>query len=495
MAEVPSLRLNEQTLGGLPAQVGRPGYDRRKLTTGILHLGVGAFHRAHQAHYTEQLLDRAPTPPWGITGVSLRSPATRDALGPQDGLYTLAVRHGDGETLRVVGALRQMLVASEDPQAVLALLAHPDTRIVGLTITEKGYCHDPATGRLRPDHPEILQDLTNPDQPRTAPGLIIEGLRRRRAKGMLPFTVMSCDNLPANGKMTAAILEDYAARREPGLGSWVADNLVCPNSMVDRIVPATTEADRRRVAAALGVLDAWPVVTEPFSQWVIENRFPSGRPAWEEAGAELVADVEPYERMKLRLLNGAHSLLAYLGFLAGHRLVADAIGDPDFARFILRFWDEEAAPSLSRPTDAAMASYTRALLARFANRALAHQLRQIAMDGTQKLPQRWLATIRDLRRIGAPFPRLALGVAAWMRYVAGTDESGRPIDVQDPMAIRLRQIAAEAGPNPVRLVPALLSLTSVFGEDLPADPIFARTIEQALEGLFRAGVRRILAEL
>ncbi|HEX2135386.1 MAG TPA: mannitol dehydrogenase family protein [Microvirga sp.] len=481
-------RLSEATLAALPRDIERPAYDRAATRVGIVHLGIGAFHRAHQAVYVDDRL-AAGESEWAICGASLRAPDTSDALSPQDGLYTVAVRAGDGERLRVIGSVRQLLVAPPDPEALLQAMSDPGVRIVSLTVTEKGYCHDPATGTLREDHPEIRTDLAHPLAPRTAPGFLVEALRRRRADGSPPFTVLCCDNLPANGETVARVVARYAALVDPDLGRFVENEVAFPSTMVDRIVPATTDADRQAIAARLGVEDAWPVVTEPFTQWVIEDRFGAGRPRLEEAGAELVADVAPYELMKLRLLNGSHSTLAYLGYLAGYETVSDVMADPAFARLVRGLMDEEVTPTLTVPPGADLAGYKRSLVERFANPALRHRTWQIAMDGSQKLPQRLLGTIRDRIRAGAPFPRLALGVAAWMRYVTGVDEKGQTIDVRDPLAARLRALADEAGPVPDRLGRALLGVTEVFGES-GADPRLSGPVIAALERLYQHGARR-----
>ncbi|WP_207479267.1 mannitol dehydrogenase family protein [Arenibaculum pallidiluteum] len=483
------MRLHPDRLGSLPADVARPRYDRASLGTGIVHLGIGAFHRAHQAVYTEDAMAAQPGA-WGISGVSLRSPDTRDALEPQGGLYTVAVRDAAGERLRVVGSVTELLVAPEDPEAVLVRLSRPEVRIASLTVTEKGYCHDPATGALDEDHPGIRHDLAEPHRPQTAPGFLIEALDRRRREGLAPFTVLSCDNLPNNGETAARILRRFAELRDPAFGRWFEDNVACPSSMVDRIVPATIDEDRASVARGLGLEDAWPVMTEPFTQWVIEDRFSAGRPAWEEVGAELVKDVRPYEHMKLRLLNGSHSCIAYLGYLGGHATVSDTMADPAYARLIRGLMDQEVTPTLHVPPGADLGRYKAALIERFRNPALKHRTWQIAMDGTQKLPQRLLGTIRERLAANQPIDRLALGVAAWMRYVTGRDERGEAIDVRDPMAPRLAAIAAEAGTDPAALVRGYLALREVFGDDLPRSPAFAEPVTAALGRLFAQGARR-----
>ena len=483
-------RLNRSTLATLPKAIARPAYDRSALTAGIVHLGIGAFHRAHQAVAVDTVL--AADPSWAIVGASLRSAATRDALKPQDWLYTLSVRSGEGERLRVIGSIVDVLVATEERERLLAAMADPRVRIVSLTVTEKGYCHDPATGALNEADPGILHDLAEPNAPGTAPGLIIEALARRRAAGAAPFTVLTCDNLPSNGAVAKRIIGRFAELRDADLGAWVAGEVAFPSTMVDRITPATTDEDRARVDAALGVTDAWPIVTEPFSQWVIEDRFPTGRPAFETAGAELVADVAPYEQMKLRLLNGAHSSLSYLGYLAGYELVSDVMGDASYTRFVASLM-EEVTPTLTVPPSTDLAGYKAALLDRFRNPALKHRTWQICMDGSQKLPQRLLGTIRDCLKRGAPFGRLALGVAGWMRYVTGTDEKGKAIDVRDPLAGELRALADAAGPSPERLVQAFVGLEKIFGRDLAADPRFMTAVTERLARLLADGAKRAVA--
>ena len=477
-------RLSLAALGSLPEGVQRPAYEPEATTAGIVHLGVGAFHRAHQAVTLDDVL--ASDPQWAIVGASLRRPDMRDALAGQDNLYTVAVRSGEGTSLRVVGSIKAILVAPEDPEALLAAMVDPKVRIVSLTVTEKGYCHDPATGDLNPQHPDIASDLTNPRAPTSAPGLLVEALRRRKAANVVPFTVMPCDNLPANGPTVHRIMAQYAALIDPDLARFVEEDVAVAGTMVDRIVPATTEAEIAEIDAALGLSDAWPVVTEPFTQWVIEDRFPTGRPDFAAVGAEMVADVEPYERMKLRMLNGSHSSLAYLGYLAGYQTVSETMADSAYERLVRQLMTEEVMPTLDMPgTD--LAAYRDALIARFHNPALKHRTWQIAMDGSQKLPQRFLGTVRDRLAAGQPVDRLALGIAGWMRYVTGTDEAGAAIDVRDPLAARLKAIGETAGNDPERLASAYLGVEDVFGRDLRDDPAFVRAVTDALAALLENG--------
>ena len=388
----------------------------------------------------------------------------------------------------MIGSVGRVLAAPEDPGALLDALCAPTVAIVSLTVTEKAYCRDPASGALDEAHPDILHDLAHPHAPRSALGWLAAAIARRRTDGLPSFTVLCCDNLPANGRTLHRLLARFARLRSPGLGAFVEQEVACPDTVVDRIVPATTPEDRTRVAAALGLRDAWPVIAEPFSQWVIADRFPAGRPAWEDAGAMLVADVAPFEAMKLRLLNASHSALAYLGCLAGVETVADAMRDPGLAGFAARVMDD-AVPTLAVPPGTDVAGYKRALLERFRNPALRHRTAQIATDGSQKLPQRVLDTMRDRLALGLPIDVHALVVAGWMRCVTGVDEHGQRLDVHDPAAPDLAAAVQAAGPVADRLAPALLDMRPVFGA-LGQDPRVRTAVTAALARLYALGVRR-----
>jgi fructuronate reductase len=471
-------RLSERTLARLPSGVVMPA--SRPRASGIVHLGIGAFHRAHQAVMTEAAI-AAGDADWGIVGASLRSADTRDALMPQDGLYAVAVRDASGERLQVIGAIREILVAPEDPERLIATMADPSIRIVTLTVTEKGYCHDPATGDLNARHPDILHDLAHPDAPRSAPGFIVAALARRLAAGIPPFTVLCCDNLPANGRTVHRVLSQLAEMRAPALGAHVRGHVSCPSTMVDRIVPATTDEDRARVASASGVSDAWPVVTEPFTQWVIEDRFPLGRPRWELAGAQFVDDVGPFELMKLRLLNGAHSSLAYLGLLMGHTFVFEASGDAALARFVEGLWGE-IRPTVPTPPGVDLERYCEALLERFRNPAIRHRLAQIAMDGSQKLPQRLLHAVRANLAQGRSIRHLSLAVAAFAFHASGVDRAGGATTVKDPLAAELAHALDGLPSDPGPAIRRFLAITPIFGDDLSVDGSFRDAV---LDGVAR----------
>lgn len=422
------MRLAQAALGHLDASVVRFGYDRAAQKVGIVHFGIGAFHRAHQAWYTDRAMD-AGERDWSILGVSLRSAGVADQMNPQDGLYTVTERSGLGASTRLVGAVGEVLVAPGSREALAAALTAPATRIVSFTVTEKGYCRAP-DGSL---------DLALADTGSFYP-ILAEAMRQRRAAGIGGLTLMSCDNLAGNGQQLRRLMRDYLAAREAGLLDWFDAECRCPSTMVDRIVPATTAEDRERLAAAIGMSDEAAVFTEPFSQWVIEDSFAAGRPAWEAVGAQLVDDVAPYETAKLRLLNGAHSALAYLGLERGHDFVHQAVADPEIRPLVERLMRNEAAPTIAAGPGQDLDAYATSLLARFANSALNHRLSQIAMDGSQKIPQRWLETLADQAKAGMQCPAILTALAAWIGYVRG---DGHTVD--DPVAGQLSALWREHG--------------------------------------------------
>lgn len=495
-------RLHPSQLAALPATVARPMYARAGLSPGIVHLGVGAFQRAHLAAVNEAALHADGDFRWGIAGVSLRSAATRDALQPQDGLYTLQQRGPSGGALRVIGCLREVAVAPERPGRVLDLIADPAARILSLTITEKGYTHDPASGALQLDHPDVQHDLGHAEAPRSALGFLVHGLQQRRLRGQGPLTLLSLDNLPANGRLLRALVLRLADEVDPALSRWIGSHCSFPSSMVDRIVPATTDADRKAVSAALGLQDAWPVIAEPFLDWVLEDRFVADRPWWEEGGARFVGDVAPFETLKLRMVNGAHSAIAYLGGAAGRDTVDQVMDDPVLRAFIDALLREEVAPTLPPLPGLDIDIYRRRLLARFHNPALGHRTAQIAMDGSQKLPQRLLGTVQARLAAGAPIPRLALAVAGWLHYLGGVDERGRRHAIDDPMAeilgacLAAADVAADAAASEASgtdrtdraRAAAMAGLVPVFGEALGRDARFISALAEQWGRLRRGGV-------
>lgn len=486
-------RLSQAQMASLPDDVILPKYDRSQLKAGIVHLGVGAFHRAHQAFYTEAVLNQFGGD-WGIIGCSLRSPTVRDQLAPQDGLYTLVERSGEGEKLQVIGAVLQNLVGPENPAALVAAMAEPNIKIVSLTVTEKGYCHDPATGNLDLLHPDIQHDLENLSAPKSAIGFLVAALQRRADAGGKSFTVLSCDNLPNNGGVLEKVIVQFAQQVSARLADWISAHTCFPSTMVDRIVPATTDDDRREIEARLGVRDEGMVVAEPFSQWVIEDKFSDGRPQWEKVGALLVNDVHVFEKIKLRLLNGAHSTMAYTGYLSGFHFISEVMGEPAFVNMIKLYMAREAGETLSVPQGFDIEAYKQQLRDRFSNKALKHRTWQIAMDGSQKLPQRLLEAVRQQLVENGHIDILCLGVAAWIRYVSGVDEQGKAIEVSDPLSTELRALCDAAANKPEAMVRAVVGLQKVFGDDLAKDERFVATVIGWLEQFYARGVLATIRE-
>jgi fructuronate reductase len=478
-------RLSSRTMAEL-AGVRGFRYDRGRAGVGIVHLGVGAFMRSHVAVYCDDAME-AQGGDWAIAGVSLRRPDVRDQLNPQDGLYVVGEFDAHGENRRLIGALKSVAVAPEDRPAVVRLLADPCVKVITLTVTEKGYTLDPDSGELALTHPDILDDLHHPEAPCSTIGFLAAGLKARMTAGTAPPSIVSCDNLPGNGARLRGAVLSFAAETDESLRRWIADNVACPATMVDRIVPATTPDDIERNATAIGLRDEGFVKTEPFRQWVIEDNFCNERPHWEAGGALVVPDVEPFEQAKLRLLNGPHSTIAYLGFLAGYEHVHEAMQDARFAWFIRRLMTEEISPVTPQPPPLDHATYIKELLARFENPALQHRTRQIAMDGSQKLPQRLLNTIRAQLERDGPIECLSMAVAGWIRYALARDESGTPYKVDDPLSDRFARVIAETPNDPAALTDAFLAIREVFGTDLPASPRFRTTVAAHLQNLLTTG--------
>jgi mannitol 2-dehydrogenase len=486
-------QLDARSLPSLAGSLPVPTYDRSSLRTGIVHLGVGAFHRSHQAMYVDRLLEQGRAQDWAICGVGVL-PADRrmaEVMAAQDCLYTLVVKHADGTyEPRVVGSIVEYLLAPDDPEAVVEKMAAETTRIVSLTVTEGGYNVDPVTGRFDASAADVVEDLRPGAALRTTFGLVTEALVRRRDRGLAPFTVVSCDNIQHNGDVARRSFAAFAGLRDPELGGWVDREVLFPNSMVDRITPATTDEDRAEVARRFGVDDAWPVVCEPFTQWVLEDRFDLGRPPLEDAGVQVVADVDPYERMKLRLLNASHQGLAYLGRLAGYRLVHDAAQDPLFQRFLLGYMEEEATPTLLPVPGIDLDDYRRELIARFSNPAVRDTLARLAFDGSERLTKWLLPVVRDNLAAGGQVRRSAAVVAGWARYSEGVDEQGEAIDIADRRRDTLMAAARRQREDPL----AFLADRQLFG-DLVDDERFTAPYLATLDSLYRRGARATLEAL
>jgi fructuronate reductase len=478
-------RLSTATLHRLPPSVKRPSYDRQALKAGVVHIGLGAFHRAHQAPAFE-LLAEAGDLRWGVIGASLRSPAVRDALAPQDCLYSLAIDEGSERRISIIGALRDVIVAPEAPQRLLDAIASPDAHLVTVTATEKGYKLDPS-GSLMEDDPDVRADFASLQAPRTLAGTLTAGLKLRKERGLTPLTIISCDNIAANGRKLLASVAQVARAHDQALADWVAADCAFPNTMVDRIVPATTEADIERVSTELGLLDRATVRTEPFSQWVIEDRFAGERPDLELAGVQLTDDVGPWEEAKLRLLNGAHSAMAYLGGLAGIATVDRFVAEPWGREFIDLLWDE-LRPTLQPPPQLDLGVHCATLMKRFGNSALGHRLVQIAMDGSQKIPQRLIPAAIDRLERGQGLDAISLTIAAWMRWQQGCTDDGTRFAVDDPLASTTARLLKSASTVDEK-VRALLSLSAVFPEQLRDNTRFQSLLTAQLDSLQQIGAR------
>ena len=480
-------KLSNATLQRLRPEVRVPTYDRTQLKQATVHIGVGGFHRAHQAVYLDDLLSSPEAERWGECGLGLlkSDDRMRDALRGQDTLYTVVERSSGVPAARVIGSMTGFLYAPEERETVLEKLAAPDTRIVSLTITEGGYFIDEGTGRFLDAHPEIVHDLEHTGEPVSALGYLAEALDRRRRRGLPPFTVMSCDNLQGNGHVIGRVLSAFAELRNPELRAWIERHVAFPNSMVDRITPATTARDIAFVRERFGLEDAWPVVTEPFKQWVIEDTFSNGRPRWEQAGAELVTDVAPYELMKMRLLNGSHLAMAYLGALMDFTFVHEILEDALMRNFIEAFM-EEVTPVVPPIPGVSVAAYKLTLIERFSNPAINDQVTRICSEGSAKMPKWVLPSIAELLAEGRSIELTSFVVASWIFYLArGVSDSGKPLDIVDARAAELTTIAKSGGPDPA----AVLSVHSIFGNMLPGHPTFLSHVQTAMQQLAQTGAR------
>jgi mannitol 2-dehydrogenase len=487
------MKLCAENLSKLDDRVVRPGYDRSAVKAGIAHFGVGGFHRSHEAMYIDRLMNAGRCLDWGICGVGLMpaDKAMHDALASQDWLYTLVVRHSTGELEpRVIGSLVNHLYAPDDPEQVLRVLVDPTTRIVSLTVTEGGYNIDPVTGSFDTDNPPIQRDLVLGQPPSTMFGYVVEALRRRRALGLKPFSVMSCDNIQSNGQVARSSTVAFAALSDPDLAHWIGEEVAFPNSMVDRITPITTPEDAAELAREFDVQDAWPVVCEPFTQWVLEDSFTDGRPPFEEAGAQLTSNVEPYERMKLRLLNAGHQAIAYSGYLSGYVYAHEAASDPIFVEYLLGYMNCEARPTLGPVPGVDLDDYVQTLIARFSSPGIKDTIARLCAFSSDRIPKWVVPVIRTNLASGREITRATAIVASWARYAEGTDEQGRAIDVQDRLRDELMWRARQQHDDPL----AFVRNEQLFG-DLAGNPQFARTYEQCLKAFRTVGARRALEEI
>ncbi|WP_336356990.1 mannitol dehydrogenase family protein [Pseudomonas granadensis] len=485
------MKLNQQNLNRLAAEVQLPAYRLSDTHQGIAHIGVGGFHRAHQAYYTDALMNSGEALDWAICGVGLRAEdrRARDDLKEQDYLFTLfELGDSDDTEVRVIGAIRDMLLAEDGAQALIDKLADPQIRIVSLTITEGGYCIDDSNGEFMAHLPQIQHDLAHSEAPKTVFGFLCAALEKRRAAGIPAFTVMSCDNLPHNGAVTRKALLAFASLRNSDLCSWIDTNVSFPNAMVDRITPMTSTAHRLQLADKHGVDDAWPVVCEPFVQWLLEDKFVNGRPAWEKVGVQFTDDVSPYEEMKIKLLNGSHLALTYLGSLKGYRFVHETMNDPLFVRYMRAYMDLDVTPQLAPVPGIDLSDYKDTLVARFSNQAIADQLERVCSDGSSKFPKFTIPTINRLIADGRETRRAALVVAAWALYLKGIDENGDTYTIPDPRAAFCQALVVDDE----LITERLLGVEEIFGAAIPKSAEFVAAFEWCYNSLRDEGVTRTL---
>lgn len=482
--------LNAANLQSIGRNVITPTYDRAKVGLGIAHLSLGAFHRSHQAVYTDDVLQQSAAD-WGILAIGAMPADDKlcQTMRAQDCLYTVTTRDGAKEEARVVGSIRDVALLPGNQSALIARLADPRIKIMSLTVTEKGYCLDSATGKLDANHPLIKHDLANPAAPQSAVAVVVAALAARRQAGVAPFTVMSCDNLPGNGHKTHTVVANFAALRDDALSAWIDHEVAFPNTMVDRITPVTQPADVTAIAERFGVADGCPVVCEDFRQWVLEDKFSLGRPAWEQAGAQFVNDVYPYELAKIRLLNVSHTLFAYPAFLAGYEFVSDGASDAVLAKFVRAIMDKEITPTLPPVPGMALGPYKDKLIQRFANPAIKDRWERICSDGSQKLTNQLLPIVRERMQAGQSYTGLAVAVATWIRYLTGEGERGQSFKLNDPLADKMQQAARQGGKDPL---PAL-QVQQVFG-DLAGNEAFVAIVREALLDCYAVGAKATLAK-
>ncbi|KAF4964561.1 hypothetical protein FSARC_7520 [Fusarium sarcochroum] len=490
------LKLTSANLSSISSQQGDskvhvPSYDRNAVKEGIVHVGVGGFHRAHLAVYIDQLLQKHGERDWAICGIGLRpnDAAMRDVLNDQDHLYTVIERSAKGSFANVVGSINSFLFAPDDREAVIAKMAHPDTHIVSMTITESGYYYNENTHQLKSEHPDIQHDLQkeNENAPISTFGFLYAALARRHEQGLKPFTVLSCDNMQKNGTITRNMLESFAKLRNPELAKWIAEKGAFPNAMVDRITPSTSQNDIKSLAEDFGIEDAWPVVTEPFMQWVVEDKFADGRPPFEKVGVQVVPDVhdvEQFEKHKLRLLNASHSAMAYPGQLAGFKYVHEVMEHPIYRKFVWQMMQEEVKPLLPEIPGVDIDQYCNTLMERFSNPTIMDQIPRVALNASGKIPQFIMPSIAENIWVTGPFRRLCFVAGAWFTYINGVDDKGNTFEVDDPMRETLQRLAKEGGKDPR----SILSVKELFGDDLRSDQRFLDEVTKAMELIVKDGV-------
>lgn len=504
MAVMTATKLSNQNLALVQAAaeqgqraVETPSFNRDDVREGIVHIGVGGFHRAHLAVYVDGLMGQHGVRDWAICGVGLLpfDAAMRDALVPQDCLYTVIERSEEGSKARVIGSIHSFLYAPDDPEAVIAKMAHPDTHIVSMTITESGYYYNENTHQLELENPDIVADIKSDlSAPRTTFGYLFAALARRHAAGLKPFTVLSCDNMQKNGTITRNMLLSFARQRDAQMADWIEKQGGFPNSMVDRITPRTVESDKTNLAEEFGINDAWPVVTEPFLQWVVEDTFADGRPPFEKVGVQVVSnvhDVEMFECHKLRLLNASHTAISYAAFLGGFTYVHEVFANPLFHRYVSRMMHEEVKPLLPEIPGVDISKYCDTLLHRFSNPTIMDQITRLTLNGSGKLPQFIMPSVAEQIMAGTHnFRRLVFCVATWFRFLKGVDEHGNSYLIDDPMVEDLQARAIEGGNKPF----PLLDVKCLFGDDLRDDKILVDELTKCMESLYAEGAMATLAK-
>lgn len=491
MANITAVPVSNELLKKAPANVKVPTYDRAALKESIFHIGVGGFHRSHQALYMDDLAQSHGVTDWALCGAGImaQDEAMNKALNKQDCLYTLVEREGDDSKAQIIGSLKTYIFGYKEPEKALTKLADPSIKIVTLTATEGGYCFNSGTGELELENKGVQNDLRNPTQPQTIFGYLAESLDRRRKAGVAPYTALSCDNLQGNGHVLKRTLLAFCNERDKELAKWIEKNVAFPNCMVDRITPATTDAEREFVRTHYGLDDAYPIVAEPFRQWVVEDTFCNGRPPLEKVGVQFTSNVEPYEKMKIRLLNATHSAMGYLGYLCGYRYIYEVAKAAEFKPYLKHLMDVEVTPLVGDIPGVNLDDYKAMLMRRFANETIKDQVLRICMDGSGKMPKFILPSIEEQLKLNGPIRKLTLVVASWIRFLNGKDEEGQDIPIQDPQAERLTKSAKEGQSNPR----AILQHTDLFG-DLGKSDRFVEELELQLKSLYEKGARKTLEE-